>query len=268
VIAGALGRPRGFLALLGGLIALAWLTLFLWELSPYARYLDHGKWTELGLGGWLCRAVPAGSLVVPMVLYALAWVLMIAAMMLPTILPLLGMFGRVTEDRSDRGTLLLLLIAGYLLVWLAFGLAAHAVDYGLHGLAAWFPWFSFNGWLVGAGVLVIAGAFQFSRMKYACLDKCRAPFSFVNQHWRGTTPYRQSFRLGLHHGLFCVGCCWAIMLLMFVVGTASVSWMLALGAVMAIEKNVAWGRKLSAPLGVALFGWATFIVVGHWAQSL
>ena len=268
MIAGTLGPHRAFLALLGGLLALAWLTLFLWELSPYARYLDHGKWTELGLGAWLCRAVPAGSLVVPALLYALGWVLMIAAMMLPTILPLLGIFARVTEDRADRATLLMLLVAGYLLVWLAFGLAAHAVDYGLHGIAAWFPWFGVNGWLVGAGVLAIAGAFQFSRLKYACLDKCRAPFSFVNQHWRGRTPRRQSFRLGLHHGLFCVGCCWAIMLLMFVVGTASVGWMLALGTLMAIEKNVPWGRRLSAPLGVALLGWASLIVVEQGYQRL
>jgi predicted metal-binding membrane protein len=252
---------RAFLALLVGLIGLAWLTLFLWELSPHGRYLDHGKWTELGLGAWLCRAVPAGTVVVPALLYALGWVLMIAAMMVPTTLPLLGLFARVTEARTDRAILFMLLIAGYLLAWLAFGLAAHAVDYGLHRLAAWAPWLSFNGWLVGAAVLAVAGAFQFSRLKYACLDKCRAPFSFVNEHWRGQTPYRQSVRLGLHHGLFCVGCCWAIMLLMFVVGTGSVGWMLALGAVMAVEKNVSWGRRLSAPLGIALLGWASFIVL-------
>jgi predicted metal-binding membrane protein len=261
VIASPLEPRRAFLALLGGLIALAWLTLFLWELSPHGRYLDHGKWTELGLGAWLCRAVPAGPVIVPALLYALGWVLMIAAMMLPTTLPLLGMFARMTERRADRTMLLVLLIAGYLAVWLAFGLAAHAVDYGLHSLAGWAPWLSLNGWLVGATVLAMAGAFQFSRLKYACLDKCRTPFSFINEHWRGRAPSRESFQLGLFHGLFCVGCCWAIMLLMFVVGTGSVGWMLALGAVMAVEKNVSWGRRLSAPLGIALLAWATFIVV-------
>jgi predicted metal-binding membrane protein len=268
VPASALEPRRAFLVLLGGLIALAWLTLFLWELSPHGRYLDHGKWTELGLGAWLCRTMPAGSVVVPALLYALGWVLMIAAMMVPTTVPMLNIFARVIDDRPDRGVLLLLLIVGYLLVWLAFGLAAHTVDYGLHSLAAWFPWLSFNGWLIGAAVVAMAGAFQFSRLKYACLDKCRAPFSFVNEHWRGHRPYRQSFRLGLHHGLFCVGCCWAIMLLMFVVGTGSVGWMLALGAVMAVEKNVSWGRRLSAPLGVALLGWASFTVIEQGLQRL
>ncbi len=266
--AGTLQPRRPLLVLLGGLIALAWLALLLWELSPHGRYLDHGKWTELGVGAWLCRAVPAGPVVVPALLYALGWVLMIAAMMLPTTLPLLGIFVRLTEARSDRSALLAVLIAGYLLAWLGFGLAAHVVDYGLHGLAAGLPWLGFNGWLVGAVVLATAGAFQFSRLKYACLDMCRTPFSFVNEHWRGSGTYRQSFRLGLSHGLFCVGCCWAIMLLMFVVGTGSVGWMLALGAIMAVEKNVSWGRRLSAPLGVALLGWASVIVIEQGVNRL
>jgi len=75
---------------------------------------------------------------------------------------------------------------------------------------------------------------------------------FIVAHWRGVRPRLEAFRLGLDHGMFCVGCCWAIMLLMFVVGTGSVGWMLALAAVMAIEKNVSWGRRLAAPLGGAL----------------
>jgi predicted metal-binding membrane protein len=86
-------------------------------------------------------------------------------------------------------------------------------------------------------------------------------FSFINTHWRGGAARSQSFMLGVHHGIFCVGCCWAIMLLMFVVGTGSVGWMLAIGAVMAIEKNVTWGRRLSAPLGVGLLLASAVILV-------
>jgi len=263
VIAAETAPRRGFLALLLGLVALAWLTLFLWELSPYGRYLDHGTWTELGLGAWLCRAVPAGPVVVPAMIYAAGWMLMTAAMMLPTTLPLFGRFERLTEHRPDRRVLLGLLIAGYLLAWLAFGLVAHGLDYGLHEAARAVPWLVLNGWAVGAAVLAIAGAFQFSRLKYACLDKCRAPFSFINQHWRGSNPHRQSLLLGLHHGLYCVGCCWALMLVMFVVGTGSVGWMLVLGAVMAIEKNHSLGAKFSTPLGIGLLAWASVIVIEH-----
>jgi predicted metal-binding membrane protein len=124
-------------------------------------------------------------------------------------------------------------------------------------------WLLFNGWALAAAVLAIAGLFQFSRLKYHCLDKCRTPLSFAIEHWRGEAERRQALLLGLHHGLFCVGCCWAIMLLMFVVGTGSVGWMLALGAVMAIEKNAPRGQMLSAPLGVGLLAWSGAIVAAN-----
>ena len=134
----------------------------------------------------------------------------------------------------------------------------------MHGLVDSNGWLALNGWIVGAAVLALAGAFQFTALKYYCLDRCRTPFSFVHAHWRGRRPRLEALRLGLSHGVFCVGCCWAIMLLMFVVGAGSVGWMLALGAVMAIEKNARWGRRLSVPLGVGLVLWSGAIV----AQSL
>ena len=120
-------------------------------------------------------------------------------------------------------------------------------------------WLVANTWVIGAAILAIAGVYQFAELKYRCLDKCRTPLSFLAQHWHGPRPRRSSFRLGLDHGVFCVGCCWAIMLLMFVVGTGNVGWMLALGAVMAVEKNMPWGRRLSRPIGGALLGAAVLV---------
>lgn len=158
----------------------------------------------------------------------------------------------MVQARPERGQLIGLLILGYLLAWAGFGVAAHLLDLGLHEAARREDWVTRHGWLIGAAVLALAGLFQFSRLKYRCLDKCRTPFSFLSAHWHGPTPRRSSLRLGLHHGLYCVGCCWAIMLLMFVVGTGNVGWMLLLGAVMAVEKNAPWGRSLSRPLGGAL----------------
>jgi len=190
--------------------------------------------------------------VLPGLLYVAGWLLMTVAMMVPTVLPLLAIFARMTHGRADRGLLIALLILGYLSVWAAFGLIAHTADMALHAVVAGNAFLTFNGWIVGAIVLGAAGAFQFSKLKYRCLDKCRTPFSFINEHWRGAAVRRQSFVLGAHHGIFCVGCCWAIMLLMFVVGTGSVGWMLAIGALMAVEKNVAWGRRLSSALGIGL----------------
>lgn len=98
----------------------------------------------------------------------------------------------------------------------------------------------------------LAGVYQFTPLKNRCLEKCRSPLSFVVEHWQGRNDRRHAFRLGVDHGLFCVGCCWALMLLMFVTGLGNLAWMFLLAAVMAVEKNVAWGRRLSAPLGLSL----------------
>ena len=234
---------------MGGLITLTWITLWVWEQSPYGRYLNHQELADLDLGS----LNQAG-------LYVVGWCLMVVAMMLPTSLPLVEMFRRLTHRRDDHRQLVTLLIVGYLAVWLGFGLVAHIFDWSLHELVESVPYLVVKAWIFGAAVLIVAGAFQFSSLKYGCLDKCRAPLSFLSQHWRGTGQSARAFLLGAHHGLFCIGCCWALMLLMFAVGTGNVGWMMALGAVMAIEKNVSWGRRLSAPLGVGLLAWGLAIV--------
>ncbi len=155
---------------------------------------------------------------VPALLHAGAWVLMIAAMMLPTTFPLLAMFRRISGSRPDAGRLLALVVLGYFAAWLAFGLIAHLADAALRVAAARYAWFVAHGWIVGAAVLVAAGLFQWSALKYRCLEECRTPFGFVASRWRGRSPSREALRIGVDHGLFCVGCCWALMLMMFVVG--------------------------------------------------
>ena len=257
-------RP-GFVLVALPLIALAWATLWLWAASPYGRYLDHGDWTQIGLAASICRALPAGDVLLPGLLYVGGWMLMTAAMMLPTTLPLLEIVARIGAARPDGRLLLGLVIAGYLAVWSLFGLVAHLADLALHALVPQSPWLTFNGWALGAAVLALAGLFQFSALKHRCLDACRTPTAFVVQHWRGEQQRRQALLLGAHHGLYCVGCCWALMLLMFAVGTGSVGWMLQLGAVMAAEKNLPWGRRLSAPLGIGLLLWSAGIVIAETA---
>lgn len=260
---GASRHRRVFIPILAALIALAWLALWAWARSPYGRYLEHGDWTASGPAAFLCSVVPAGDVIVPMTLYATGWIVMTAAMMLPTTLPLFNAFDRLTSQRPDHGRLLMLLGLGYVTVWGVFGLLAHALHNGLLSLLERVPALAWNGWLIGAATFALAGAFQFSKLKYRCLEKCRTPLSFVIEHWRGHAHAWQAFALGAHHGLFCVGCCWALMLLMFALGTGSLGWMLLLAAVMAIEKNVRWGKRLSAPLGVGLLSWAVVLVVMH-----
>jgi predicted metal-binding membrane protein len=252
-----LERPSVLLVTLAGLVALAWLALWLWHASAYGRYLHHVELAGIDLGGEPAAATKQAAV------YIAGWVLMTVAMMLPTTFPLLEIFHRMTRQRHDRTRLLALAVAGYLGAWLLFGVAAHGLDLALHEAVDGSGWLRGHAPLLGAAPLLLAGAFQFTELKYRCLDKCRAPLSFVVQHWRGGDARAQALLLGAHHGAYCVGCCGALMLLMFAVGTGNPGWMLALGALMAIEKNAPWGRRISAPLGVALLLWGAAIMVGQ-----
>ncbi len=236
---------RLFTALVIGLVALAWLVLLVWGQSPYGRFLSHEEIGEIEVG------LDGGALALAAVFVG-GWTLMTFAMMLPTSLPLVQLFRRMTQRRADGARLVVLLIGGYLSVWMLFGVVAHIGDRGVHVVVDQSAWLEANAWLLGAGTLLLAGAYQFTPLKYHCLDKCRSPLSFITEHWQGSREQTQAFRLGVHHGVFCVGCCWSLMLLMFAVGVGNVGWMLVLGTVMAVEKNMPWGRRLSAPLGVAL----------------
>ena len=195
------------LSLVAALSVGAWAVLAVWSASPYARYLDHGGWDRAGALAALCRSIPQGDVLVPVAVYALAWLVMIAAMMLPTTLPLLGIFARITASRTDASALMARVVAGYAVAWLAFGVLAHGLDSALHLAAGRLDWLVARSELVGAAILVAAGAFQFSALKYRCLERCRTPFAFINERWHGLRPAREAFRIGLDHGVFCVGCC-------------------------------------------------------------
>ncbi len=249
------------LALIAGLSLLAWAALAAWSAGPYARYLDHGRWTDLPLLGAWCAAVPQGEVVAAILFHGGAWLLMITAMMLPTVLPLIGVVMRVASGRRDAGLLVGLVVVGYALAWSGFGLLALALDSLVRSGAAQSASFATHGALLGAAVLAIAGGFQFSSLKYRCLDRCRTPFGFVSERWHGRNAAGDALRIGLAHGVFCVGCCWALMLVMFVVGMSNLAWMLLLAALMAAEKNLPIGRRLAAPVGIVLIGCAVVLVV-------
>jgi predicted metal-binding membrane protein len=181
----------------------------------------------------------------------LGWTLMTIAMMLPTSAPLLFMFRRLVGARPNWAQLVMLAASGYLIVWAAFGLLAQIGNRLLSQLVAPTGWLA-SPWISGAAILLIAGMYQFTPLKYACLEKCRTPMSFLVSRWQGGNEPAQALRIGIDHGIFCLGCCWSLMLLMFLVGAGNLGWMLLLGGVMALEKNVPWGRSLTAPIGVLL----------------
>ncbi|HYU20869.1 MAG TPA: DUF2182 domain-containing protein, partial [Chloroflexota bacterium] len=115
---------------------------------------------------------------------------------------------------------------------------------------------------IAAALLLVAGLYQFTPFKMLCLDKCRSPYSFLVQHWRGRDAGRDALRLGIRHGLFCLGCCWTIMLLMFALGATNLGWMLILGSLMAAERTTRWGRRVIRPLGGAFALWAVLYLAG------
>jgi predicted metal-binding membrane protein len=245
-------NDRLFFGLFVGLVGLAWLGLVLWQVSPYGRFLGHGEIEHVA-------PLSEGYLRL-LVFFVAGWTLMTAAMMLPTSLPLFAFFRTLVRGRSTRVSLVVALVLGYLSVWVAFAAVVHLNDQAIHFAVERVGVLDRNAWLVAASTFALAGAYQFSSVKYHCLDKCRSPVGFVMAHWRDGRR-GNAFALGVRHGLFCLGCCWSLMLVMFAVGVGNVAWMLLLGAVMATEKNVAWGRRLSAPLGVVLLASAAALVV-------
>jgi predicted metal-binding membrane protein len=242
--------PRRDRAILAGslvaLAALAWVSLAVWAASPYGRYLHHE-------GG-------SGPVPLEIGLFVAGWVLMIVAMMLPSSIPLVLTFGALVGRRRRPGLLVALLLAGYVVVWGGFGLAAWTLDRGIHAAVDAWPWLQEHTQVIIGATLLGAGLWQFSPLRDRCLDECRSPLGFVMNRWRGTSERRESFAMGLAHGAFCVGCCWSLMLVMFGVGLGSVAAMLGLGALTAVEKNLPWGRRLTHPLGFALIFLAIYSV--------
>jgi predicted metal-binding membrane protein len=244
------GRDRAILT--GSLVAiagLAWIALWLWEGSPYGHYLHH----EAVAG--FDTAVVAGA-----VAFTLGWTLMIVAMMLPSSVPLVVTFGALVARRARPARLVALLLLGYLLVWAGFGVVAWVADRGVHAAIDALPWLAVHPQLIMGATLLGAGLWQFSPLRDRCLDECRSPLGFVLNRWRGTSERREALAMGVAHGAFCVGCCWSLMLVMFGVGISSLTAMLVIGGLTAVEKNLPQGRRLTRPLGVILVLAAVYAV--------
>lgn len=179
-----------------------------------------------------------------------AWLVMLAAMMLPSTVPMARLFTRLVARRGGGRPALASFYGTYLAVWTAFAVVALALDTGVHATVRHWPWLEERTGLVLGTTLVLAGGYQLSPLKDACLRSCRSPLGMLMQHYRaGATG---GLRVGARHALSCVGCCWALMLVMFATGVGSLAWMLALTAVMAAEKTSRRGARLVTPVGVIL----------------
>jgi predicted metal-binding membrane protein len=232
------------LALVAALVVLAGAAWVLTE--DRMTGMDAGPGTDLGALGW----------------YVGIWVTMMAAMMLPSVAPMALVFGRITRERAARGREFVptwLFLAGYFATWTAFGLAAYGVYRILAstdlGLLDWDD----GGPYVAGGALVAAGVYELTPLKRVCLRHCRGPLHFVLGAWRpGATG---AVRMGVEHGLLCVGCCWGLMLALFALGVMSVTWMVAIGALIFAEKVLPGGERFARVVAVALVAAGIWVAV-------
>src|SRR5437763_455943 len=234
------------LGLLAGLLALAALAWFVTRERMLG--MDAGPGTDPGGLGF----------------YVVSWVVMMSAMMFPSIAPMVLTFDFVQRRRHAHAVVTdtvssWIFIAGYLLTWLAFGVLAYGLYVGGRSLSI--PIFSWHrgGRYLAGGVLLAAAIYQLTPAKDACLSRCRAPLDFVLHNWRDGT--RGAVRMGILHGAWCVGCCWALMASLFALGLMSIPWMIGIAVLIALEKllprkrvaNVLVAATLAAlGLGVAL----------------
>ena len=191
------------------------------------------------------------------------WAVMMVAMMAPSAAPMLLMFATLNRKRREREAPYVstgVFLAGYVIVWAVFSIAATAGNWGLHqaSLLSSMMGASTSGYLGGV-LLLLAGAFQWSRLKNECLTQCRTPMGFLMTSWREGRG--GALRMGLDHGAYCLGCCWALMLLLFVLGIMNLLWIAALAAFVLAERVAPKGEWISRISGVLLVGWGIWRIV-------
>ncbi len=177
------------------------------------------------------------------------WAVMMAAMMLPSALPMILTFVDLSARGGDkaRGRSF---VAAYLAVWFVFSAGATALQWALQRMGWVDPMIVSTSAMLTGALLLIAGVYQFSPLKRTCLSRCRTPIGFLLGEWRPGTA--GAFGMGVNHGVFCVGCCWALMALLFVGGVMNLAWVAALSIAVALEKMVPRGERIATVLGVAL----------------
>jgi predicted metal-binding membrane protein len=216
----ALRARIGLVVLLFALAGLAW-----WFTADRMAGMDAGPGTDLGTLGWFLGV----------------WIVMMAAMMFPSVAPTVALYSQMTRERGLSRPLLF--TGGYLLVWGAAGVVGYALfELGDSLLGGDLAWDAAGQWLVG-GILLVAAVYELTPLKEVCLAKCRSPLGFLVGAWRDGPG--GAIRMGVKHAAWCVGCCWALMAALFALGVMSLAWMAFVAALIALEKTLPWGRAVT-----------------------
>ncbi len=193
------------------------------------------------------------------------WTVMMVAMMLPSAAPMILCFAALNRRRDEK-TRTFLFIAGYLALWTSVSGAAVAAQWGLQSSGLLSPMAVSSSSVFNGALLLIAGVFQFSGLKHACLRACRSPLGFLLSDW--SDGLWGAWHMGIRHGLYCLGCCWALMALLFVGGAMNLLWIAALAGLVAIEKLVPKGEVVARALGAIMIGFGVVIMVSHLPERI
>jgi predicted metal-binding membrane protein len=208
-------------------------------------------------------AVPSEQMGMNASLFITLWVLMMAAMMFPAAAPMVMAFAQVQASKRERGQLFVptwIFVGAYMVVWTLFGALAWAVAAGVEAAAHQAMWLMENTARLSGGMFILAGLYQFSPLKHACLAKCRTPLNFILNAWRDG--YGGAFRMGLEHGLYCLGCCWLLFAILFPLGLMNVAAMAAITLLIFAEKSLPMGIRISqlAAAALMIYGvWVMFV---------
>ncbi len=193
-------------------------------------------------------------------LFLVTWLVMMVAMMFPSVAPMVLAYASVARARSEGYVPTAAFVLGYFVVWTAAGLVPLAVPQAVNQV-----WMTPPSWLprVGGAAIIVAGIYQFTPLKYACLRACRSPLGFILSHDFGRG-LPSAVRAGASHGLYCLGCCWALMVVLAVIGLMNIAWMAVIAAVFFIEKNVRFGDVLPRAVGVACVAGGLAVIAWPW----
>ncbi len=233
----AAARARlGLIALLFALAGIGW-----WWTAIQMRGMDNGPWTGLGALSW----------------FLAVWVVMMAAMMFPSVAPTVALYSRMTGGRSPLSPLIF--AAGYLLTWAGAGVVAFALA-AVGGSVAGnvLSWDRAGRWVAGV-TLIVAAVYELTPLKDVCLGRCRSPLGFLLGSWRAGRS--GALQMGAKNGAWCVGCCWALMASLFALGIMSIVWMAFVAALIAVEKTMPWRRVAVYGTASILFGLGLLVLV-------
>ena len=252
---------RDRVIVIGGLVA---VVLFAWIyiLSGAGMSLSALEMTAMSGRSMGMMAPMAWTWETAVVMFFMWWIMMIA-MMLPSASPMILLFATVNRKQAERGNPAVptgIFATGYMAAWGGFSLAATGLQWALERAELLSAMMVSTSTALGAGLLIAAGIWQITPLKHACLKHCRSPLHFLAHHWRKGP--LGAFRMGLHHGLFCLGCCWFLMALLFYGGVMNLYWIVGLALYVLLEKVIPAGHWLGNAAGLVLIAWAGWLLIG------